>query len=166
MEMTAREQFNSTCQFNLFRWENLALTLVFGPLFSLGQTEIKQEHAQNGNLIAEVAYLDGVRNGACKYFSEDGTPYTEMIFSDDQLNGPFKSYYGNGKVEWEGAFKNGKKDGLWKNYREDGIIQLSGKYGENDDEPWTHYDENGIAIAPEDVPKSPDFWSAHCRTAY
>lgn len=106
-------------------------------------------------------------NGVVKHTHSDGSPYCEMTYVDGVLNGPYISYHANGNIDWEGSMVNGVKEGVWKNFREDGIQRFEGPY-ENDEQvgTWTHFDEKGNPLAPEDVPKSPEFLWYSCDKAY
>lgn len=64
---------------------------------------------QNGNMIQESEYKDGVLDGAYKEFNRNGAVQKEINYKDGQLNGSFRYFDEKGKVIEEYLYKNGKQ---------------------------------------------------------
>lgn len=64
---------------------------------------------QDGNMIQESEYKDGVLDGAYKEFNRNGAIQKEINYKDGQLNGSFRYYDEKGKVIEEYLYKNGKQ---------------------------------------------------------
>jgi antitoxin component YwqK of YwqJK toxin-antitoxin module len=64
---------------------------------------------QDGNMIQESEYKDGVLDGAYKEFNRNGAVQKEINYKDGQLNGSFRYFDEKGKVIEEYLYKNGKQ---------------------------------------------------------
>ena len=64
---------------------------------------------QDGKIIQESKYNDGVLDGTYKEFSRSGSIQKEINYKNGQLNGFFRYYDENGKILEEYFYKNGKQ---------------------------------------------------------
>ena len=74
-----------------------------GPIFLLGN---------NGQLIQEGTFKNGVKEGYFKYYNDNGQVWNEITYKDGKQDGSYKIYYDNGQLEEERTYKDRKKDGL------------------------------------------------------
>tara|TARA_B100001741_G_scaffold306630_1_gene300359 strand:- start:2852 stop:4393 length:1542 start_codon:yes stop_codon:yes gene_type:complete len=101
---------------------------------------------QEGILLEEMNFKNGLIHGLVRQFNDDGVLESEVNFKNGESNGISKVYHLNGNIKEEGnLIKELQKDGLWKYYFEDGTLQHEG-YFKNavQDGLWKHYYENGV----------------------
>jgi antitoxin component YwqK of YwqJK toxin-antitoxin module len=58
-----------------------------------------------GDLLYEIYYKDGLREGTAKGFYDDGTPYWTANYKDDILHGPFMVWYKDGSIRRKEFYK-------------------------------------------------------------
>lgn len=76
-------------------------------------------------IIEETEYLNGIKNGACNKYYDNGRPMVKMSYKNDKLDGNYISYYPNGIPKEEGMFKDGIKIGEWKTYdMEENVVSV------------------------------------------
>ena len=46
--------------------------LLLIPFLSFAQSEVKIEYWDNGEVLSQVHYKDGVRDGSCRYYHKNG----------------------------------------------------------------------------------------------
>ena len=97
--------------------KKLFITLLLTiPFIGFGQNETKIEYWDNGQLLSQIHYLDGNREGSCRYWYKNGQiesngtyKYTESgVYS--MKDGDWKYYYDNGKLQRESIIKDGVED--------------------------------------------------------
>ena len=71
---------------------------------------ISYSHLFEQNL--EIQYLNGKREGSCKWWYKNGQLMNEGFYKNGKMYGPFISYYENGQIESHGAFYH-TKSGLY-----------------------------------------------------
>ena len=107
----------------------LFILLLTIPFSGFGQSEEKIEYWNNGQVLSQIHYLDGKRDGSCRYWYDDGTLMTEGFYKNGKMTGFWMSYYDNGQLESHGTYKYiesgvySRKDGVWKYYYNNGQIQ-------------------------------------------
>ena len=105
------------------------LLIFIIPLFSFGQSEVKVEYWDNGNVLSQVHYKDGVREGSCRYYHKNGVMMSEGFYFKGKMSGDWGNYYNNGQIESHGTYKYtesgvySQKDGVWKHYYDNGQLQ-------------------------------------------
>jgi antitoxin component YwqK of YwqJK toxin-antitoxin module len=105
------------------------LLIFIIPLFSFGQSEVKLEYWDNGNVLSQVHYKDGVREGSCRYYHKNGVMMSEGFYFKGKMSGDWGNYYNNGQIESHGTYKYtesavySQKDGVWKHYYDNGQLQ-------------------------------------------
>jgi len=103
--------------------------ILMDPFFGNEKTEERINYWENGQKLSEIQYLNGKREGSCKYWHKTGQLMSSGIYKNGKLCGPFISYYENGQIESHGIFKYtefgsySRKDGVWKYYYDNGQIQ-------------------------------------------
>ncbi len=109
--------------------KRLLFILFIIPLLGFGQNETKLEYYDNGNVLSEIHYLDGKRDGSCRYWYEDRTLFSEGFCKNGKMTGFWISYYNNGQVLSQGTYKYTEsgvysiKDGVWKYYYDNGQLE-------------------------------------------
>ena len=104
------------------------LFLIF-PFIGFGQSEEKIEYWENGQVLSQIYYLEGKRDGSCRHWYKNGQLMNEGFYKNGKMTGSFISYYENGQIESHGTFKYTKsgiysrKDGVWKYYYKNGQIE-------------------------------------------
>ncbi|MHA3788628.1 toxin-antitoxin system YwqK family antitoxin [Flavobacterium hauense] len=68
----------------------------------------------NGALAEEAVYIDGVKNGAYKQYTEKGIVLEESTYKNDKLDGPATFRDGHGDIVSKGQFTDNKKTGKWQ----------------------------------------------------
>jgi antitoxin component YwqK of YwqJK toxin-antitoxin module len=96
----------------------------------------------NGALLREEEYFQGVRDGLSTEYSPAGEIIAQGSYSDGEKNDQWKFKSGNNTEE--GKYIIGLKDGLWKSYYADGTLKYKGSFVQgNPDGKQTLYYENG-----------------------
>ena len=109
--------------------KRLLFILFIIPLLGFGQNETKLEYYDNGNVLSEIHYLDGKRDGSCRYWYEDRTLFSEGFYKNGKMTGFWISYYNNSQVLSQGTYKYTEsgvysiKDGVWKYYYDNGQLE-------------------------------------------
>ena len=109
--------------------KKIILFIFIIPLFSFGQSEVKVEYWDNGNVLSQVHYKDGVREGSCRYYHKNGVMMSEGFYFKGKMSGDWGNYYNNGQIESHGTYKYtesgvySQKDGVWKHYYDNGQLQ-------------------------------------------
>ena len=67
-------------------------------------------------------------DGDYKHYYDNGQVLHEMSYNEGVPTGIVTYYYRNGKKEIEGQYNSGMKSGVWKYYREDGSLEKSIDY--------------------------------------
>lgn len=109
--------------------KKLLFILLITPLLSFGQTEVILEYWDNGKVLSQIHYLDGKRDGSCRYFYKNGTCMSEGFYKNGKMIGLWVSFFENGILEEKGYYKYSdqgtysKKDGAWKYYYDNGQLR-------------------------------------------
>ena len=110
--------------------KKLFITLLLTiPFIAFAQNETKIEYWDNGQVLSQIHYLDGNRDGSCRYWYKNGQLMNEGFYKNGKMIGPWMSYYENGQIESNGTYKYTEsgvysmKDGDWKYYYNNGQLQ-------------------------------------------
>jgi len=128
--------------------KRLLFILFIIPLLGFGQNETKLEYYDNGNVLSQIHYLDGKRDGSCRHWYKNGQLMNEGFYKNGKMTGPFMSYYENGQIQSHGNYKYtesgvySRKDGVWKYYYDNGTIQSESNI-KNGVEELKFYDKEG-----------------------
>ena len=100
---------------------------------------------ENGAIACEGSYLLGARNGAWKFFHQDGTTVcAQGEYSFDTASGVWTFHNENGQKAAEGNVVGGQKDGAWVEYYDTGTKQNEGVYADGGQTgEWRWYHTNG-----------------------
>lgn len=71
---------------------------------------------KNNTIAEEVNYINGLREGTYKNFTEKGVLLEESNYVKDEFHGAATFRDPENNIVAEGKFKNGKKSGIWKFY--------------------------------------------------
>ena len=104
----------------------LLFILLITPLVCFGQSEVKLEYWDNSQVLSQVHYLDGKRDGSCRYYYKNGALMNEGFYKKGKMIGLWMSYYENGQLKNRGTYK----------YTESGVYSI--KEGD-----WDYYYDNG-----------------------
>ena len=91
--------------------------------------EIKTLYWNNGQVLSQIHYLDGKRDGSCRQWYKNGQLMNEGFYKNGKMIGYWMSYYENGQIESHGTYKYtesglySRKDGVWKYYYDNGQLQ-------------------------------------------
>ena len=135
--------------------KKLLLILLCLPLIGFGQSETKIEYWDNGQVLSQIHYLDGKRDGSCRYWYKNGTLMNEGFYKKGKMTGIWMSYHENGKLESHGTYKYtesgvySRKDGVWKYYYDNGQLQ-SESIIKDGVEDLKFYDRDGKPLNTED----------------
>ena len=79
---------------------------------------------ENGVMLSERTYADGVENGIARDYHETGNIQREVNVVDGKYEGEMKTYYPDGKTLLQkGMFENDLLEGKLINYYEDGTLK-------------------------------------------
>jgi antitoxin component YwqK of YwqJK toxin-antitoxin module len=83
----------------------------------------KTIYYKDGKIAEETNYIDGIKNGVYKNFSEKGVLLETVTYNNDEYDGlaTYKSI--DDKITSQGVFKNGKKIGIWKFYTDGKLVK-------------------------------------------
>lgn len=84
--------------------------LVVNIVYS--QYEVITSYYDNGNIKAELSYINSIRDGISKYYYENGTPYQILFYDRGVLSGEFRQFHPNGKLHIQAYYKDGTLDGI------------------------------------------------------
>ena len=111
--------------FNLF--------LLF-PFLVFSQSEVKIEYWDNGKILSQVHYKNGVRDGSCRYYFKNGTMMSEGFYKDGKMSGYWHYFYENGNIYQKGNYDHRSnssysfKTGKWTLYYENGTIYSESRF--------------------------------------
>lgn len=87
-----------------------------------GQQLSEKQYHENGNLLHEMKFKDGVLHGICKEYYDNGNLSQEREYYYGVQSGIYNSYYRTGKIEWKAEMKNGLPSGTWKHFNQEGKL--------------------------------------------
>ena len=125
------------------------------PFIGFGQSETRIEYWDNGEVLSQINYLNGKRDGACRYWYKNGTLMTEGFYKNGKTKGIWMSYHENGQIESHGIYKYtesgvySRKDGIWKYYYDNGQLQSESIIKDGVEE-LKFYDEDGKLLPMKD----------------
>ncbi len=99
------------------------------------EVTIEKRYHYNGEVEAEVPYVNGKKHGPQTGWEANGTRCFEMMWREGKEHGMATLRYDNGQKWYEGMWRDHKQHGVWSNWRESGgkedeIYYIEGKrYG-------------------------------------
>jgi hypothetical protein len=100
----------------------------------------------NGQLLAEVHYKNGKKDGIQTIWSENGRMKCQSEYSDGLLNGYFRSYHQTGFRHLDLWFLNGKKQGLCRSWNSEGELVESATFDEDKLIDTTYHPDHSLYI--------------------
>ena len=106
--------------------KNILFSFLLLPIFVFSQSEVKTEYWDNGEILSQVHYNDGVREGSCRYYYKNGIMMTEGFYLNGKMSGYWHSFHPNGNIESKGKYDHrtscvySQKTGKWIYYDFDG----------------------------------------------
>ena len=98
----------------------------------------------SGYLISEETYLKNLKNGLSLKFYPDSTIAERLTYSNDVKEGEWIQYYPTGTVSLKSKYLNGKINGKFEVWFENGAIEFSGQYKDDSREGlWIIYKNDG-----------------------
>lgn len=162
-------QFKDDVPYGTFKYYHANGKLKSVTEFQQGVHKVRTTiYHENGHKASEGAYIDQLKDGEWRYYSDrdtlikvenyrmgdkhglwktystSGVLLEEANYLKNKRDGLSKSYYLNGKVSLEEQFVAGKPNGYSTSYYPNGTISMEGNYhnGWRDGE-WNAYDVNG-----------------------
>lgn len=77
------------------------------------------------------AHKNGVKNGICKTYYENGILFKEETYKNNVVVGVKKAYHDNGNIQFIEHLSKGKKNGLWQQFYNTGKLREERVYKEN-----------------------------------
>lgn len=78
---------------------------------------------KDGKIASETHYVDGVKEGVFKKYSENGIVLEEIPYKNDQFYGLVTYRDINGKLYAQGMYEKGLKKGIWKYYENGKLVK-------------------------------------------
>ena len=135
--------------------KNILLIFFFLPITSFSISKVVKTFYPNGQLLSEITYKDGKRDGPCNhywasvYFWEKSQIKSEVNYKQGKQVGLYKSYYENGQLENQGTYKftnsgsYSRKDGVWKTYYNNGQLKIESIIKDDIQLEWNSYNLDG-----------------------
>ncbi len=99
-------------------------TVMTQENYKLGKLSgVKSIYYKDGKIAEETNYIDGVKNGIYKNFSEKGILLETVNYKNDEYDGLATYRETDDKITAQGIFKNGKKAGIWKFYKDGKLVK-------------------------------------------
>ncbi|MEL1242958.1 hypothetical protein AAEO56_01680 [Flavobacterium sp. DGU11] len=86
-------------------------------------TGIRKVFFPNGNINEETTFVNGIKDGIYKKYTETGILLEDAKYKNDQYHGPATYRNGQGEIVATGQFTNGKKTGIWKFYEKNKVVK-------------------------------------------
>ncbi len=104
----------------------------------------------DGTLVSEEEYRDGIRNGISRIFFLQGGVAQILTWKDGVREGPWEEYYSDGKIKATGTYRNNEKEGAFRAFYLSGKPLLVGQYLQgHPDGTWIYYEEDGTISKQE-----------------
>ena len=82
----------------------------------------------DGQLLRERSFKNGILNGSHKIWHKNGQLKEEGDFKNGKENGKFKGWYKSGELEYECGFTEGVYDGLTRRWYKNGQLEYEGRF--------------------------------------
>ena len=130
--------------------KKLLLLLLFIPLVSCQDVEVRETYYDSGALASTANYVDGLRQGEEKEYYESGELQSTVNYVDDLRQGERKYYYKSGELEYTRNYVDDLRQGEWKWYYKSGELKRTENYGNLCLLSITNYSQNGNRINETD----------------
>ena len=95
-------------------------SLILVEPYSNGKINGVSKGYKNKQVVEEIEYVNGVKNGKFNTYYDNGRPLSVGRYKDGLLSGMFTTYYPNGAVQYKGEYSYGVRMGIWVTYDEQG----------------------------------------------
>ena len=135
--------------------ELLFILLLNIPFTGDGESKEKIEYWDNGKILSQIHYLDGKRDGSCRYWYKTGQLMSEGFYKNGKMTGNWTSYHENGQLESHGIYKYtesgaySRKMGVWKYYSYNGQLESESIIKDGVEE-LRFYDKDGRLLPAEE----------------
>lgn len=86
-------------------------------------TGVRKVFFPNGNINEETTFVNGIKEGPYKKYTEKGILLEDARYKNDQFHGPVTYKNGQGEIVTTGQFTNGKKTGIWKFFEKGKLVK-------------------------------------------
>jgi len=86
-------------------------------------TGIRKVFYPNNTINEETMYVDGVKDGVYRKYTEKGVLLEDAVYKNGELHGPVTYKNENGQIVAKGNFVNGRKMGMWQFYENDKMVK-------------------------------------------
>ena len=98
--------------------------LMSKEFYKNGKLEgVRKVFYKDGTLAEETNYVNGIKHGNSKTYSEKGQLIDAHIYKNGQYDGVASYYDGLGNKMYEGSYVNGKRVGTWKFFEKNKVIK-------------------------------------------
>jgi len=80
---------------------------------------------KNGKIAEETNYIDGIKNGPYKKYTEDAVVLEDSSFKNGEYDGKATFRDETNQIAGQGLFKDGKKVGMWKILEKDKLKDVN-----------------------------------------
>ena len=130
------------------RIKNYLLLLILICSEIPAQNGVINSYFANRKLRESISYVNGILDGTCYYFYENGNLKEEKTFSKGRMNGWFISYFDSGLKSMEVYTRDGVRDGLMKIYYENGALKEVRTYEAGKLVKHVQLDYDSLYVAP------------------
>jgi len=106
---------------------------------------VYKKYREDGSLLEESSYADGILNGTRKLYYDDGEKVEiEEFYKNGTMEGEHFVFYPSGKLMIESNYEDGKMNGLFIKFFESGDTAETVSFVDNEEMgPFTEYHPNG-----------------------
>jgi len=98
--------------------------IMTSEIYSNGKLNgIRKVFFKTGKIAEETNYLNGVKNGPYKKYTEKGVVLEEVIYKNGQLEGNAIYRDSDGSIVSKGPYVNGTKKGVWEFYQNGKLLK-------------------------------------------
>ena len=116
------------------KMKKLILLLLFIPLVSCQDVEVRETYYDSGALASTANYVDGLMQGEWKFYRESGELKYTLNYVDNLRQGEYKEYYKSGKLKSIVNYVDYLRQGEYKEYYESGELKRTVNYVDGDDQ--------------------------------
>lgn len=129
--------------------------VVDGVVYDINEKPINGTYKiyyPNGNVKMEVKSKNGKPDGLGRFYNEDGNILFEGNFADGLMNGKMLNFYPDGSIHNEINYTKGKPNGTYRTYNQDGtlVVEVVFENGKAT-KGYALIQEHKIDLTPEDL---------------
>jgi antitoxin component YwqK of YwqJK toxin-antitoxin module len=84
---------------------------------------VRKVFYKNKAINEEIGYVDGVKNGVYRKYTEKGVVLEDAVYKDGEFHGPATYKDADGNLVAKGEFVLGRKRGIWKFYENGKLVR-------------------------------------------